>query len=172
MQRGERAALLGHEKHAGRIAVETMDQLEKTRLGAHRAQGLDRAMGDTAAPVHCEAGGLVEREQRFVLVNHRHLEMGRGRCLFALGQAQRRNPDVIARRDSMRSLDATAVHAHFPAPQHAVDMALRHALEARHEKVVDALSGLFLGHVYPAHGGRAAKNRFAIARHAAYTISG
>jgi hypothetical protein len=89
---------------------------------------------DAAAPVHREAGGLVERDDGLVLVDHGHAEVRRRDRFVALGDAQRRDADALAGGDAVGALDTPAVHPDFAASQDPVDAALRHAPQARHEK--------------------------------------
>ena len=74
-----------------------------------------------------------------------------GSLVLALGHAHRWNADAIACLHASRALHAAAIHPHLAAAQDAVDMALGHALQAGHEEIIEALAGLLLGHVDPAH---------------------
>src|SRR5207253_1511425 len=88
-----------------------------------------------------------------VTEKHRKPEVRRGLALAALGHAHRRNADAIARGDPLLGFDPLAVDPHLAASQDAIDAALGHALEPCGEIVVDALPGLVLGDVDPAHLG-------------------
>jgi hypothetical protein len=151
VQRRERGAFLRHQEDTGSLAVQAMHELEETGIRPHGAQRLDHAVRDAAAPMHREAGGLVDRDQEIILEEDRQLEVRRGLRLAAFGHAHGRHADAIAGSDLLRCLDALAVDAHLTGAHDPVDVALGHALQAREEVVVDALAGVVLGHVDPAH---------------------
>src|SRR5206468_3310293 len=72
---------------------------------------------------------------------------------------------------AVRGLDPLAVDAHLAAPHDAVDAALRHALQARDEIVVDALPRFVFAYLDPAHRQGRQISVFAIRRHAGILIS-
>src|SRR5690606_30932937 len=111
---------------------------------------------------------LVEGDEGIVLMDYGQ-PVVRGRdVLVAGGHAHGWDADAVPGRDTPRRLDALAVDAHFATAQDAVDVAFRHALQARQQEVVDALAGFLVRHLDPAHRRRRGCV-FATARHAAYT---
>jgi hypothetical protein len=53
-----------------------------------------------------------------------------------------RNPYGITGTHLILSTDAATVHAHFPAPQDAIDVAFGDTLQVSRQKIVDSLPGL------------------------------
>ncbi len=144
VQLEQRAALLRDDQQPRGVPVQPMRELEELGLGPRRAQGLDRAVAEAAAAVNGDAGGLVDDQQRRVLVHHRQLEGARRGAGSPGGQPERRHPDPVARPQAVFGPDAPAVDPHLAAAQHPVDVALGHPFQAPQQEVVDALRGAFL----------------------------
>ena len=169
VQRDKRRALLREQEHAGCVPVEPVHELQVPGLRAHGAQRLDHAVRHAAAAVHRDARRLVDGEDPVVFEDHRQAEMRRDLGVAALGHANRWDADAVARHNLLRSLHALAVDADFAAANDPIDTALRHALEAGDEVVVDPLAGLVLGNFDMANRGDG-WGCFAFDRHAGYTI--
>src|SRR5208283_5785409 len=102
----------------------------KPRLRPRRAQLLDKAETDAAATVDGEPGGFVDGHQRLVLV-----EDGQGDGARRLlcrrgpgGDANRRDAQVVPKREAGLRPHALAIDPDLPAAQDAVDVALGHSL--------------------------------------------
>ena len=100
--------------------------------------------------------GLVDGEEGLVLEEDRQVEVRRRDILVALGHAHGRHADAVAGGHAGGRRHALAVHPHLAAAQDPVDVALRNALQAGEQVVVDALPGFLLGDLDIAHraGGR------------------
>jgi hypothetical protein len=132
-----RSALCDQEASAG-LAIEPVDQLELLELWMYGPQRFDHAEADTAATVHGDSGGLVDDDEVPVLEDHgagdefaerlrRRLD-GVGLPL-PLRALDRRQPDAIARSQSVSRLGAPAIHPHLAGPQDPVYEAARHAAQ-------------------------------------------
>src|SRR5262245_10886613 len=125
-----------------------MGELEKLGLRPRGPQRLDHAEADPAAAVDRHAGGLVDDQDRRILVNDG--EFSGFRSSWSRGSSSYGgNPDPIPDLEPIVRLDPAAVDPHFTAAQHPVDVALGHALEPRNQKIVDALAGVFFAHFRP-----------------------
>ena len=148
VQRHERLALLGHEQDARGVTVEPMHEFEERGLKPCRAQLLDQAGLDSAATVYRQSGRLVQRDQRVVLQQDRHLAGGErpDRCRRAAAgfdagiQAHRRHADVVSQSDLVIGVPAPPVDPHLAGADDAVDQALGQAPQASLQKVVEPLS--------------------------------
>ena len=117
----------------------------------------ERARPHPRAGMHDHAGGLVDRQQRLVLVQHgefarRHRRFGR-----ALGDAHRRDAHLVAVGQPRVGRRAAPVHAHFARTDDAVDKRLRHALQVADKEVVEPLPGAGLVDAQMAHRGFGAR---------------
>ena len=65
------APLLGDQQHAGRVAIQPVDEFEERGGRTREAQPLDHPEADAAAAVDREAGRFVESNDRVVLVQDR-----------------------------------------------------------------------------------------------------
>ncbi len=141
LQRGQRAALLGQQQHARGLLVEPVHELEEPRLRPSAPQLLDDAEAHARTAVNRHPGGLVDRQQVFVLVQDREFARRRGeRALGALGSAHRRHPYLVAQCQARVGRGAALVEAHLARADHAVDMRLGHALEHAKQEVVQPLA--------------------------------
>ena len=135
----ERRARLGDEKQTRRLLIEAMDELEELgRPGAPHL--LDHAEALAAATVHGHAGGLVDADDRLVLVNDGELPP---RCfgpLAAIGDAHGRNPNLVAERQARVGRRPALVDPHFTRADDAVQMRARDSLQDLGKKVVEALA--------------------------------
>ena len=153
VQAHEREALLCDQQHAGRVAIEPMDELEERRRRARAADALDDAERDAAAAVDGEPSRLVERDQCVVLEQNRRqcsARCGRRRpAATRRRRADRWNSQLIADVQARIRPDAVPVHSDLAAAEDPVDVTLRHALEDLGEVIVDALAGTVLPHCKP-----------------------
>ena len=140
----ERRALFREHQHAGRLAIQPMHEFEKLRVRPRIAQLFDDAERHAAAAVHGDAGRFVDDDQ--VVVFEEDREFGGGRIrrnvrFIRLRDANRRHAHEIAEFEAIRGIDAALVHAHFPAAQNPVDVALGYALADAQQEIVDSLTG-------------------------------
>ncbi len=156
MKRSQRSALLRDQQHARRVAVETVDELEKRRVRARVAQPLDHPEGNAAAAVHGEPGRLVERDQRVVLVeDRRNGERPRERPRpprLRRGRPDRRNAQFIPAREPSVRPDATPIEPDLAAAQNPVNVAFRDAFQQFLQKIVDSLAVAVLSDYDPIYG--------------------
>ena len=92
--------------------------------------------------MHRHAAGLVQHQQRIVLVNNFKMARGHGLqaafCRF-FRCAHGWNPNQITGLNACFRFGAPLVHPHFARTDNAVDMALGHALQNFYQIVVKAL---------------------------------
>ena len=140
----ERLAGLRDDQSAARFLVETMTEFERHFVGARRAQALDQPVTNARAPVGGKARGLQNDKEMPVFEENGESvrREGRGGRFGdgAVAHPHGRNAHEVARRQFRLRVDALFVDAHFAPADHAVDVALRHALRQAEEKVVETLS--------------------------------
>ena len=117
-----------------------MDKLEEG-IRARAPQLLDHAEALAAAAVHRDAGGLVDAEQRIVLMDHLELARGGRRTPGALGDPDGRDPHLVAEGEPRVGRSARHVHPDFARADHPVQVRARHAFQGLDEEVVEALAG-------------------------------
>ena len=152
MQVTQHAALLGDHQQTGGIAIETMHQFDILGIGAQLAKHLDDPGAHAAAAMHGDPGGLVEHDQRLILVDDRRLHplqqpLRQGRRLIALGQAQRWHAHLVSGLKPIVGLDPPLVHAHLSLTQDAIDQGLGRTLETGDKEIVDTLTSQFRRHI-------------------------
>jgi hypothetical protein len=141
------APFLAEDEQPRRIAIQAMGELEEPRLRPGGAQRLDHAEADPAAAVDRHARGLVDHQDLGVLVNDRELERPGRRLL--LRHPDRRQADAVAGPQPVIGPHPAAVDPDFAAPEHAVDVAFRHAFQLPQQEVVDPLAFGFLADFEP-----------------------
>src|SRR5436190_13727860 len=75
----QRGAFFGNQQNTRCIAVEPMHEFQKLCIRPSGAQLFYQTEGDAATAVHGEPGGLVDRDQGIVLVQHRNRRRKRRR---------------------------------------------------------------------------------------------
>ena len=93
--------------------------------------------------MYSHAGRFVHHQKVLVFKHNIKLARRHGSpgLIGFLRQPDRRNPHFIARGQTAVGSGTLFVHAHFAAPDDAVDMALGHAFEQADEKVIQTLPG-------------------------------
>jgi len=136
-------ALLAQDQQAGGIPVEPVGKLQELGLrpgGAHR---LDHPVAHSAAAVDRDTARLVHDQDRGVFILDGQVE----RLCPGFGfraEPHRGNSHPVPDLEAVVGFDAPAIHPDFPAAQHPVNVALRHALQLAQQEVVDALGLAFL----------------------------
>src|SRR5438034_5261074 len=143
MKKNQRRAFFGDQQHARCIAIEAVHQFEELGLGPRRPKSLDQSERDTAAAVNRQSRWLVECDQYLVLENDvKRGKLGSASLDYGLRRrTYRRDAQFIAHRQSDVGSDSLAVEAHFPAAQHAINVALGNAFEQAKQEIIDALPG-------------------------------
>ncbi len=144
-------ALLGHHQQARGLAVEPMGQFEEFRQRPRPAQLLDHAEGHPAAAMHRDTGGLVDHDQRLILMGNFKFPCRNNGLRRTFGGADGRHAQAVADLQPILGRHPALVHPHLAAAQDAVDMALGHTLGNAQQEVVDALAFGFLADFKPCH---------------------
>jgi len=153
VHRHQRRALLGQQQHAGRVAVETVDELQERGGGTLGPQALDHPERDAAPAVDRHAGRLVDGQQGVVLEQDRQCGCGR-RPAWAVrrsGEAHRRHPHHVAGGEPRVGAHPALVDPDFAAPDDPVNVTFRDAFQHAEEKIVDPLPGGVVADRQPAH---------------------
>ena len=137
-----------------------MHQLEKG-IGTRGPQGLDKPEGHTAAAMDRQPSRLVHHQEAIGLEENASLEKvaqagPRGGQRGTIPLADGRHPDPVAGIQAVLRLDPPLVDPHLSLAQQTVDPRLGHALETRHQKVVDTLPGLVTVDIEKLYPGRCA----------------
>src|SRR5690606_12212822 len=98
--------------------------------------------GDPAASMDGHAGGLIEHQQGFILIDNGKAARRHAPGLARVRQPQWRHADEIPRGEPIIGSDATFIYTHLATSYRFVKMAFWHALALAQKKVVDALASL------------------------------
>jgi hypothetical protein len=128
-----------------------MCQFQEPGLRQLLAQLLDDAQADAAAAMDGLARGLVDDQQGIVPIDH-PVQQGTADSAGSGGfrlfrDPHRRDAHLVIRLQFVIGLGPMPGNPHLPFPQHAVDAAFRHPLEAAEQEIVQALAGLFLANL-------------------------
>ena len=146
VQPDQGAAFQRDQQHPRGFAVEPVHQFHVAAFRQFQPHLLDHPARNAAAAVHRHAGRLVQRDQGIVAVQDvRHQPDAALRQMGGGGDdryrdAHRRNPHLVAQLQTIADLDAAAVDSHLAAAHQLVDAAFRHALQPRHQKIVQTLA--------------------------------
>ena len=145
LQVTEKTGLFGDDEAARGFPVETMDEFGFEPFGAGLAQGFDQADADATAAVDRQTGGFVKDKHGFVFeqdaLGEALLELfagrgGGGALVAGMGW----NPHLVAFFKTGFGLAATAVDAHFAAPDQAVDSRSGQAPEFAQQEIIQPLA--------------------------------
>src|SRR5881397_981009 len=104
-----------------------MDELEEL-AGTSAPHLLDHAEALAAAAVDGDASGLVDADDRFVLVHDGEVTPGCWRSLAAIGDSHGRDADLVAEGEASVGRCPALVDPHLARADDAVEMRARHAL--------------------------------------------
>jgi hypothetical protein len=143
-------------------------ELQALELRTHGPERLDEPEVEATAAVHCQPRGLVEHNKLVVLENHCVLQSllpagGSHRRRSALAHGQRRQPNHVARMQSLVRFCPALVHAHFPLADSAVQTGFGHPRDVTQHVVVETLSVSPRIHGQPLHPRNSARGgRFSV----------
>jgi hypothetical protein len=145
MQSDECRSPFGDQQDSRRVAVEAMDELEKSRIRTRRSQLLDQSVRDAAAAVNRQTRGLVYRKYRVVLEQDAEVRDGAWRAGgLRRSDSDGRDTDDIASGEPTISTHAAFVHSNFAGSKHPVNVALWDTLEHTDKEIVDSLASRLL----------------------------
>src|SRR5690625_7564487 len=106
-----------------------MYQLQKRGARTGSPQLFDNTERDSAAPVHCNSGGLIGRQTIIILVHHLKISRWHESLIWGLPSSHGRDPQLVAGLETVVIAHSGSVDAHPPATDCTIDMTLGSTLQ-------------------------------------------